>query len=125
MKVLPRLKFLIDAHLPKSIIPFFVGQDVIHTLDLPEANATTDQAIITLSIKEKRIVITKDDDFHHSYINRREPYKLVLVKLGNMRLADLKSYFQRNAMKIVELLIDHSYITLELNEITVIDESGD
>jgi predicted nuclease of predicted toxin-antitoxin system len=66
-----------------------------------------------------RIVITKDEDFYYSFIQRRVPYKLVLVKLGNMRLATLRSYFDRNAMRIIEEMQNNSIIILELEEIIV------
>jgi hypothetical protein len=51
----------------------------------------------------------------------RRPYKLVLVKLGNMRLGDLKLYFERNAATIISLMEEHSFIILELEKIRVLD----
>ena len=55
------MKFIIDAKLPLSLANDLKlkGQDSIHTLDLPRQNRTKDYSIISLSIKEKRIVITK------------------------------------------------------------------
>ena len=42
------MKFLIDAQLPRRMAGWLasVGCDAIHTLDLPDANRTTDQQII-------------------------------------------------------------------------------
>ena len=56
------MKFLIDAQLPKSLRDLFIakGFDCIHTSDLKSGNDTTDKSINEISIKEKRIVITKE-----------------------------------------------------------------
>jgi predicted nuclease of predicted toxin-antitoxin system len=49
------MKFLVDAQLPKSLCLFLhsKGYDAIHTLDLPEGNATSDADINQLSIREE------------------------------------------------------------------------
>jgi predicted nuclease of predicted toxin-antitoxin system len=97
------MKFSIDAHLPPSLITYFEGHDIIHTSFLEDGNFTSDRTINNLSISEKRILITKDTDFYYSFTTKREPYKLVLVKLGNMRLKEIKGYFERNAQRLIEL----------------------
>lgn len=47
-------KFLIDAHLPRRLARIMQAQDldVVHTLDLPEANRTKDSDINKLSLQE-------------------------------------------------------------------------
>jgi predicted nuclease of predicted toxin-antitoxin system len=115
------MNFLIDAHLPSSISNFFEGHDVIHTSNLDFGNKTKDNIINTISIKENRIVITKDIDFYYSYLTGQKPYKLVLVKLGNMRIAELKDYFRLNAEKILAIMSDHSFIILEKANIRVLE----
>ena len=73
------MKFLIDAQLPKKLSLFLIenGFDSLHTLDLIDANLTTDEQINQLSIFELRIVITKDTDFYNSFLLRKVPYKLL------------------------------------------------
>ena len=115
------MKFIIDAQLPATLASYFPEHDIIHTLSLEEGNLTTDNQINLLSVSEERILITKDDDFYHSYIALHKPYKLVLVKLGNMRLRDLKSYFERNAPTVISLMKEHSFIILEPEKIRVLD----
>lgn len=85
------MKFLIDAQLPRSLKQLFIekGYDYIHTLDLALGNHTPDKSINQISIKEKRIVITKDSDFFYSLMLKKEPFKLILVKLGNTSKQDL------------------------------------
>ena len=115
------MKFLIDAHLPQSLASFFKDHDVIHSSELSEGNLTSDKTINAISISELRIVITKDTDFYYSYLAKKEPYKLVLVKLGNMRLKDLKSYFEQNTRQIITLMQEHSFIILEQERIRVLE----
>ena len=115
------MKLIIDAHLPKLIATYFADCDVIHTSQLEDGNLTSDDLINKISIDEQRILITKDSDFYYSYIGKRKPYKLVLVKLGNMRLRQMLFYFERNASKIIELLHENSFIILEQERIRVLD----
>jgi predicted nuclease of predicted toxin-antitoxin system len=90
------MKLILDAHLPASLAQYFPGHDVLHTSFLSEGNFTSDSTINEISILEDRVLITKDSDFYYSFVASRKPKKLVLVKLGNMRLKELKAYFERN-----------------------------
>lgn len=89
------MKFLVDAQLPRRLARWLQsnGHDVVHTLDLPNGNATTDVEINDLSTAEQRTVITKDADFVHSFLLNGRPYKLLLVSTGNIRNADLETVF--------------------------------
>jgi len=115
------MKILIDAHLPATICQFFKNCDCKHTKTLLKGNQTKDSTINDLSLKEKRAVITKDTDFYYSYLANQKPYKLVLVKLGNMRLSEIKEYFKNNADKITEKLKEHSFIIVEKNKIRILE----
>lgn len=114
------MKLLIDAHLPRSICEYF-HCDCIHTSQLEKGNFTKDSFIISLSLKEQRVVITKDTDFFYSYIATGKPYKLVLVKLGNMRLTEIKDYFKKNSAKITSLLKIYSFLILEKGRIKIME----
>lgn len=115
------MRLLIDAHLPESICDCFKDCDCVHTKQLEKGNLTKDSFINELSIKEQRAVITKDTDFYYSYIANGKPYKLFLVKFGNMRLTELKDYFKNNSSKIISLLENHSFIIIEKNRIRIKD----
>ncbi|MFT4092644.1 MAG: DUF5615 family PIN-like protein [Niabella sp.] len=115
------MNILIDAHLPKVLAQYFPGHDVMHTSLLPEGNYTTDAILNQISVLENRALITKDNDFYYSYVAARKPKKLVLVKLGNMRLTALKIYFEKNASKIIDLLHEHSFLILEAERIRVLE----
>ena len=115
------MKFLVDAHLPKSLSDFLQakGHDSIHTIDLPDANRTNDQSILSIAGLEKRIIITKDSDFLESSLLVGLPEKLVLIKTGNIRNADLIIIFDRNIEKICSLLEESSLIEINTSEIIV------
>ena len=51
------MKFLIDAHLPPGLRAVFqaAGHDAIHTLDLPEQNASRDGVLNEISMTEMRV----------------------------------------------------------------------
>ncbi len=67
--------------------------DVIHTSELPDGNDTTDIEINRLSLAENRIVISKDADFYDSFTAKKEPYKLLHVKTGNIKNSQLLELF--------------------------------
>lgn len=57
-------------------------------------------------------VISKDSDFYHSFLLRREPIKLVVVKIGDMRLSAIKTLFKTQARNIINLLGTHDLLEL-------------
>lgn len=114
------MKFIVDAQLPRRLAKFLqdVGYDAIHTLDLPDRNATPDSNINTLSIAQERIVITKDSDFVDSFLTIQQPYKLLLISTGNIKNSELEELFGAYLPQIINLLSQHSYI--EVNRDTLI-----
>jgi predicted nuclease of predicted toxin-antitoxin system len=115
------VKFIVDAQLPKSLSDFLCGKgyDSIHTFDLPNKNKTTDTQIISISITENRIVISKDNDFLESLLLTGQPKKLIFVKTGNIQNADLISIFDSQIVMISTLLIDNSLVEITKTEIVV------
>lgn len=116
------MKFIVDAHLPKKLSIFLIekGYDSIHTLDLPNKNATSDNEINAISIKEKRIVISKDSDFYDSYLTKLEPYKLLLVSTGNISTKNLLLFFENNLEKIMDEINRNFLVELTSNSMITI-----
>lgn len=108
------MKFLLDAQLPPSLKKIFTdkGQDCIHTLDLEHGNDTSDEIINKISVAEERILITKDSDFYDSFIIKSEPYKLIMVKLGNTSKKELIEFFSKRFDDIIEKLKSENMILL-------------
>jgi predicted nuclease of predicted toxin-antitoxin system len=90
------MKFVVDAHLPPGLCALLqvAGHDAIHTSQLPAQNRTPDEILNDLSLREQRVVVTKDLDFYHSHVLHGKPWKLLLVRTGNIRAGDLKALFQ-------------------------------
>jgi predicted nuclease of predicted toxin-antitoxin system len=81
-------------------------------LTCPKPTGPPDHEINELSIRESRIVATKDSDFVDSLLLRRQPFKLLLVTTGNLRNAELEHLFLANLESIVEALATHDYVEL-------------
>jgi predicted nuclease of predicted toxin-antitoxin system len=75
------MKFLVDAQLPRRLARWLQaeGHEATQTRDLPAGNRTIDATINELSVREQRVVITKDEDFVDTFLLRHQPYKLLLV----------------------------------------------
>ncbi|HJY30810.1 MAG TPA: DUF5615 family PIN-like protein [Pyrinomonadaceae bacterium] len=114
------MKFLIDAQLPRRLATQLqrAGLDATHTLELPDGNRTTDQALISLSLANQSVLVTKDSDFVESFLLRKEPWKLLLVSTGNIGNDELMSLFERNIRQVVEHL--NTYDFIEINQSSII-----
>lgn len=109
------MKFLLDAQLPSSLKEVFLasGHDCLHTSDLPLGNDTPDKDIAAFSIAEQCIVITKDSDFYDSFLLKGEPYKLILVKLGNTSKAVLRHFFETHLETIITKITSDFILILD------------
>jgi predicted nuclease of predicted toxin-antitoxin system len=115
------MKFIVDAQLPRRLARFLqsLGYDAIHTLDLPQQNATPDSSINAISIAQERIVITKDADFVDSFLTIQQPYKLLLIATGNIKNHELETLFANYLSQIIDLFNQHSYIEINLNTLII------
>lgn len=82
-----------DAQLPRRMVGWLAaaGCDVVHTLDLPDGNRTTDAQICDFADREQRAVVTKDADFVDSHTLHGRPAKLLLISTGNFSNSDLEA----------------------------------
>jgi predicted nuclease of predicted toxin-antitoxin system len=115
------VKFVVDAHLPRRLVVRLreCGHDAIHTLDLPHGNRTTDSEINEISVREQRVVMTKDTDFVDSLLIRGEPWRLLLITTGNIRNQLLEELFLANLDRIVEVLETHQYVELSRSAVVL------
>lgn len=98
------MNFLIDARLPKRLAGWLrdSGHESVHTLDLPNANATSDEEIRVRADSEDCVVVTKDDDFVYTYLVQGSPKRLLLVSTGNISNNDLMLLFQSCLPELVQ-----------------------
>lgn len=94
------------------------GHDATHTLDLPTGNTTKDPIINELSVREQRIVVSKDSDFFYSHVLQGRPWKLLLIKTGNISAQDLCGLLERHLPTIETLLRTHTLVELDRSSIT-------
>ena len=115
------MKFLLDAQLPKklSLLLLKEGHDSIHTLDLTNRNRTKDSEINEISIREERIVISKDLDFIESLLISDKPYKLLYISTGNITNRRLLDIFQNNLEHILASLQENRLVELTNEQIIV------
>jgi len=108
------MNFLVDAQLPRRLTRRLqeAGHDAVHTLDLPKANRTPDNEISELSIKEQRVVITKDAEFVSRFLVTHEPFKLLLISTGNIDNLSLEAIFVPSVSKIAAAFQSHDFIEL-------------
>ncbi len=116
------MRFLVDAHLPPGLCSLLqaAGHKARHTRQLPAKNLTTDNTINLLSAREKLVVISKDTDFYYSHLLRQQPYKLVLVRTGNIGLRELKELFAHNLPMLEKALKKHSLVELDRQAVRVV-----
>jgi len=116
------MKFLIDAHLPPSLREVFreVGHDAVHTLDLPDRNASRDGILNATSVAEDRVVVTKDTDFYHSHLLCSRPWKLVLVRTGNLCLRATLDMFRQHLPSLAVALKSSTLVELDENGVSII-----
>ncbi|MBI4660684.1 MAG: DUF5615 family PIN-like protein [Verrucomicrobia bacterium] len=116
------MKFLVDAHLPPRLCSVLqeAGHDAIHTSQLTAQNRTPDEIINQISVADERVVVTKDSDFYHSHLLHGKPWKLLLVRTGNIRTRELTALFQRHLTAIVAAFEGNSLVELDRHSVQVV-----
>lgn len=108
------MKFLVDAQLPRRMTAWLnsAGCDAVHTLDLPNANRTTDELINEFVDREQRILITKDADFVDSHLLRGRPLRLLLISTGNISNLDLEAIVAPLVLELIREFKSHVFLEL-------------
>ena len=64
------------------------------------------------------MVISKDTDFFYSHILQGRPWKLLLVRTGNIGAANLRDLFSRHLPAILAALEVHSLVEIDRQAVT-------
>ena len=96
------LKFIVDENLPYY---FNLWQNIefVHVFDLKELR--TDEEIWNYAKSKDLIIITKDTDFSNRIMMSSPPPRVIHLKIGNFKLAELHQFIIRtwpNVMKEIE-----------------------
>jgi predicted nuclease of predicted toxin-antitoxin system len=115
------MKFLVDAQLPKLLSDYIAskGHNCVHTLSLPNKNHSTDKELLTMVVEENRILITKDLDFLNSFLIKKTPPKLILVRTGNIRNNELLAIFRKHLDRLINTINENDLIEINQSEIVV------
>lgn len=115
------MNFLIDANLPRRLVRIFQvrGHSAVHTLELPEGNATPDSALLDYSERNNCVVTTKDSDFSSSFWLQNRPQKLLLISTGNIRNTELESLLKANIDHLISALTENRYVELTREHVIV------
>ncbi len=113
------MKFLVDAQLPRRLVRFLSarGHDALHTLDLPEGNATPDSEVARVADTHDRVVVTKDADFVVSHLASGRPTRLLLVAVGNVSNVVLLELVKRHLETIVEANESSRLVELHIDRV--------
>ena len=113
------MKFLIDAHLPPSLCKIIeaAGHEAIHTSSLLAGNRTPDVKIAEISNLGGWVVVSKDSDFYFSHLLYGRPEKLLLVRIGNMRLRQLLSLFEKQLPEIIGAFRENSLVEMNMGHL--------
>ena len=108
------MKFLVDAQLPERIAAWLTaaGCDAVHTLDLPDANRSTDAAVAEVADLQGRAVVTKDADFVDSHLLYRRPVKLLLITTGNIGNRELEAILGPLLPDVLREFAVHNFLEL-------------
>jgi predicted nuclease of predicted toxin-antitoxin system len=85
---------------------------------LPAGNATKDRDINQISLNDERVVISKDAGFFYSHLLQGRPWKLLLVRTGNISTHDLCAMFERNLTAIETALRSHTLVEIDWAAVT-------
>jgi predicted nuclease of predicted toxin-antitoxin system len=71
-------------------------------------------------LTDQRVVISKDTDFYYSHMLSQRPWKLLLVRTGNIRTRELQELFQRRLSVIIQALENNSLVELDRISVQVV-----
>jgi predicted nuclease of predicted toxin-antitoxin system len=110
------MKILLDAQLPRSLVKQLepMGCDVLHTLDLPEGNRSSDETISSIADHDGRVVFSKDADFIQRHLLRGSPARLLIVTTGNISNKDLSALLLGVLPELIKLF--ESHVLIEMNK---------
>ncbi|MCT0213311.1 MULTISPECIES: DUF5615 family PIN-like protein [unclassified Synechococcus] len=110
------MKILLDAQLPRALKTQLesMGCDVLHTLDLPEGNRSSDKTISSIADHDGRVVFSKDADFIQSHLLRGSPARLLIVTTGNISNKGLSDLLLGVLPELIKLF--ESHVLIELNQ---------
>lgn len=85
----------------------------------PKKNNTSDLEILQFMEETDYVLITKDKDFYDSFVLKHQPKKLILVRVGNIKIKDLKAIFENNFDKLLKLINYKDLVIVGIDKIDI------
>jgi len=118
------IKFLLDANLSPKTRQYLEGKFNFDIIDLITENkhGLTDEAVIKLAKKEKRIIITFDLDFGEIYyFSERGKVGIIVLRIENQTVESvnrvLDKFFQKEAKNID---LEKSLVVIDENKVRIV-----
>ena len=107
------MKFLVDEQLPQLLSEWIIskGYDSIRVSSLG-TQSVSDSEIRAKSMTERRVVISKDEDFFNSYLLQKQPYKLIFITTGNIKNRALLDLFRAEFETVLSHLQTHDLVEI-------------
>jgi predicted nuclease of predicted toxin-antitoxin system len=99
------MRFLVDAQLPPALARWLVaaGHEAAHVADRG-MRAASDEAIWELALRDRAIIITKDEDFAQRHALAETGPVIVWIRLRNTRRAELLEWFEAALPYVISAL---------------------
>lgn len=114
------LKFIIDENITPEVIPLFkqAGLDAYHVNEMKshQKQRITDDQLRGLTLRKGYVIVTQDDDFVKSYVDREVPEKLIFLYDLNHK-ESLLSRMKEVIFEIGYLLTSHNFVEINPTEI--------
>ena len=111
------MNFIVDVNLPKYF-NFFNHPQFIFASDIN--NRMSDTELWNYALQNNLVILTKDTDFYSRSLIATEKPKVVFFKTGNMKLADLNSYFLKNWGSIQQHIQNNFLVIANVDSIDVV-----
>lgn len=109
-----KLRLLIDENLPADLAKA-LGETCVHAVEV--ASQPTDEMVWEYARREGCVIVTKDADFFDRLALSGAPPKVVWLRTGNMRRADLEAFMARHWAKVREMLSDADLVEIHADRI--------
>jgi predicted nuclease of predicted toxin-antitoxin system len=99
------VRFLVDAQLPPSLVAVFGanGHDAVHLFDVAPRTAD-DAAIWQFAASDRRVIVTKDEDFAaRSKLAAGGP-QVLWLRVGNCSKIELRAWLEPLLPSIIQAL---------------------
>ena len=114
------LTFIIDENITPDAVNIFkeAGLIAYHVNELKKHSKQriVDDQLRRLNLQKRYVLVTKDDDFVHSFVNRKVPDKLIFL-YGMDSKATLIKRLTPLVAEIADLISQHDFIEINPGEV--------